>query len=148
MHGDISNEVQGRFLFVWDNLVAYIPNKALVAKEKASVRTHLWNSAVNCWEVNDMIERHLLDLAWRHHMPVDIVTHRPRGFAEALRDRLDKDDLPFGHVYSYSADQLAQRLPRMPFILRVFHGDANHSFKYGSAGRIVRHNGVGFSPFI
>lgn len=144
--GDISNEVQPRFLFVWDDLVGYLPSAAAKARETTARRAHLWRTAVNCWEVRAEIEKHLLDLAWRHHMPVDLVTYRPRGFAEALRDRLDQENLPFGHVYSYTAQVLAQKLVYMPYIYRVFHGDDKNIFKYGAQGRIVRHNGIGFSP--
>lgn len=138
--GDLSNEVAGRLLFVFEGTVGRLRPGA-EARERGLLRLRRWAAAVRCWEIPQEARAVLWDAAWRWSYRFDVVTHRPAGFAKALEGALDEADVPFTKVWSMSVDELARALARMPDVQAVFFADQSRRFAYGSRGVLVE-NGL------
>lgn len=146
--GDISNEFLPRFLFVFEGLVARLPSRRATQLEWAMCRSHQWKRAAKLWVINDNIKAHLWDITWRYDYRFDIVTFHDDGFVPALEERLDRENIPYGNCFASTPDGLSHLLPRMPDVNRVFFADEALMFRFGHQGRLVRFEGVGFSPWV
>ena len=130
--GDISNETPPRFLFVFEGLIARIPD-ALVRLEKMHVRFHRYVKAAALWEVDDQALSYTWDMAWRHHLAVDIVTFLP--YHQEIRTRLDDEGVPYGHLRHYASPEvLAWKLAYMPYVHRIYYAWPEREFIFGDRG--------------
>lgn len=147
--GDISNETQGRFLFLFEGLIGVRPHPWSAVQESTYLRLHQWKAAVYTWAFNDLMLAHIYDITWRHHTRLDVAVFRPQGFVEALDDRFAKEGVPIGSLVSYeSPGALARALVRRPDIMSVFFADPSMRFAFGGRGRQVTAGGTGFSPWV
>src|ERR1700739_4281901 len=141
--GDISSEVSPRFVWIWEGLVATLPENRR-AKEWAYRKAHMLTRAVNQWEINPRIKAVIWDLAWRHRYGNDIVTFLP--MEEAIAQKLG--DIPATVKWFPDAAALSRQLSYMPHIQRVFFAEPSLSLAFGSVGRAVVDGGMNFSPFL
>lgn len=133
-HGDISNEVAPRLLFVFEGTVAAPSSTAAEKMEKLHIRLRRWDKAVECWEISERSYALLWDCTWRHNFRFDIVTYRPAGFAVALKERLNVEGLPVGNIWATTPARLSKRLAFMPDVAAVYDADATRLFTYGGRG--------------
>jgi hypothetical protein len=130
--GDISNETPPRFLFVFEGLIGKLP-EALARSEQRQVKLHRYTKAATLWEIDDQALSYMWDMAWRHHLAVDIVTFLP--YHEELRTRLDEEAVPYGNLRHYaSPDTLAVRLAYMPYVARIYFAWPERQFIFGDRG--------------
>lgn len=133
--GDISNFSPQRFLFVFEGLVATLEPVA-AKKEAFHRRLHRWDSAVRCWGVNDTALSYLWDLAWRHHVAVDVATFLP--YPIQVERYLEQEAVPYAHLLHFdSPDALAKRLAWMPQVHRVYYCEPPRRFVFGDRGMYV-----------
>jgi hypothetical protein len=135
--GDISNEVSPRLVIVWENLLGLLPTKAHEAKVSTYLKFKRYGRAVNVFELNEMLARRIWDVTWRLKFSVDVVTYVNDDFADEVRDRLDREDLPVGHVWHKTPQVLARELAYMPHVAAIYDPNPSHRFTYGSKGRII-----------
>lgn len=133
-HGDLSNEVSPRLLFVFEGTVATLPSKTAAAREKAMIKLRRWHRAVELWDIPERAHALLWDVSWRYSYRFDIVTYRPAGFARALAERFDNEGLPVGRVWASSPALLAKKLAFMPDVRYVYDADGDRLFTYGGRG--------------
>lgn len=135
--GDISNEVSPRLLIVFEGLLGILPDSKARAAESVARKARRWKRAVKTYEINEPMARAIWDVTWRYHQSVDVVTYLGDEFADALRDRLDEESLPIGHVMATEHHLLARRLAYAPDIAAVYHANPEHRFTYGSKGYLI-----------
>jgi hypothetical protein len=136
-HGDISNAVMPRFLFVFEGVLGTLPNEAAARRSHLLIQLHQYRRAVRCYELSTHMSKVLWDLAWRQSIQFDVVTFLGEGMADAVRDRLDEIQLPVSHVSASTPDDLAKSLVFRPNIVQVVHSHPEWAFKFGPAGRYV-----------
>ena len=130
--GDISNETPPRFFFVFEGLIGTLPEKAKTT-ERRSVKLKRFTKAAALWEIDDQAMSYIWDMAWRHHLAVDVVTFLP--YHEELRIRLDDENVPYANLRHYaSPDTLAMRLGYMPYVARIFYAHPERQFIFGDRG--------------
>lgn len=129
-------------MFVFENLVAFCQQPA---QERVACRLRRWKTAVNMWELDGLAVKHLWDLQWRYNYRLDCVTFKSEQFAEALRDKFDRNYIPFSNVFSETVYGLSRRLSSMPDVVRVFDPDPNRMLTWGSKGKYVS-SSTGFQP--
>lgn len=136
---DISNTVVPRIVLVWDGLLGIIPTKAAEAKFGAYMRIKRWKKAVKIFEINEAMARQVWDITYRKNFSVDVVTFLGgEAFGDALRERLDQENLPIGHVWYEDPDQLSRSLAYRPDTACVFHSNPQYWLTFGSKGRLVK----------
>ena len=141
--GDLSNETPPRFLFVFEGLLGKLPEVER-AKERLFRRLGRHKKAVALWEIDDIGLKYMWDMAWRHNLQVDVVTFLP--YADALKARLDEENVPFGSVRHYAcAEMLAWKLAYMPYVARIFYAEPPRRFMFGDRGVYMPDEAV-FNP--
>jgi len=143
---DISNETPDRFLFVFEGLIATLPDKEARAKAAVLERLGRHKHAARCWRFDPHTTKRLWDLAWRHHYRFDIVTFKDPDFAEEIGKRMDHLALPVSSVFATTVPLLAQELSFMPSVAAVFDADPERRFSWGNRGRHVSDPST-FNPF-
>lgn len=133
-HGDISNELPPRMLFVFEGLVAYCDQPR---QEQASVKLRRWKRAANLWEYDSLILKHLWDLQFRRNFRLDCITFKGEPFGEALQEKFDRDYVPFSNVYAMNEAQLQRRLASMIDVVRVFDPIPIRALAWGRKGEYV-----------
>ena len=68
-------------------------------------------------------------------VPVDVVTWRPHGFSEALRDLLWEHNVPVRDVKSGSYANLSPWVATDPYTSTVYDPDPDHRYGYGFKAR-------------
>lgn len=135
---DISNMVVPRLVIVWDNLLGLLPDKSAEAKVSTYLRFHRWKRAANVFVINEPLAQRIWDIVFRLNFSVDVVTYTGgEEFADALEERIGRENLPVGHVWFEDPMQLARSLAYRPDIACVFDPNPHHQFTFGSKGRIV-----------
>lgn len=130
--GDISNITPPRFLFVFEGLLARLPEEHQM-KERIYRRLSRAAKAAALWEMEDIGLTYMWDMAWRHNLQVDVVTFLP--YHEALKERLDEEGVPYGNLRHYVAPEtLAMRLAYMPYVARIFYAEPARRFIFGDRG--------------
>lgn len=130
--GDISNDIPPRLLFVFEGLVGKLTGTNM-QRERAYVRLKRYKKAVNMWDIDDAALSHIWDAVWRHDLALDIVTFVP--YWEELRDRLDDEGVPYGHLRHYAhPDVLAMKLAYMPYVYRIYFAYPMRPHIFGDRG--------------
>jgi hypothetical protein len=137
--GDISNEVVPRLVIAYEGMLGILPEKServteLVAR-RFGRRQRAVKRTVEAYEINDPLARLIWDTTWRFRYSVDVVTYLGEDAVEPLEERLDREGLPIGRVWSDEPQRLSRRLPYMPDVAAVF--DNEHHLIYGSKGRML-----------
>jgi hypothetical protein len=87
------------------------------------------------FQINDPVGRRIWDLAWRYGQAVDAVTWLGEEFVDPIREVMDGEQLPIGHLIATKPHLLARELAYRPDIVAVHDPDPTHAFTYGSKGR-------------
>jgi len=135
--GDLSNELPPRFVFVLEGLVATVPASA-VRRQRLHLRLHRWEKAVDLLEWNTYALSTMWNTVWRLGVRFDVATYTSteQGWLEALRDRLDQENVPVSTVHAYSSPQeLALKLAYLPDVRAVFDAAPERALVYGNRGR-------------
>jgi len=135
--GDISNEISPRLLIVWENLLGLLPTKADEAKASTYLRFKRYSRAVDVFTLNAALADRIWDVTWRFKYSVDVITWLGPEFADALRGRLDHEDLPIGHITAEDPQQFARRLAYLQHVAAIYDPDPSHRFTFGARGRII-----------
>lgn len=141
--GDISNEAPQRFLFVFEGLIGRL-GKGHDRLERMHVKLHRYKKAASLWEIDEQALSYVWDMAWRHHLAVDVVTFVP--YHEELKERLDEEGVPYGHLRHYSDPTvLSMKLAYMPYVHRIYFSYPERRFAFGDRGVYVPEQKV-FDP--
>jgi hypothetical protein len=130
--GKLGIEDRQKIFFVFDDLVAKL---ARPRAEALSLRLHQWESAVEAWQFDLQVCDFMNACIYRYNTIVEVVTWRPKGFAEALKDRLWELDVPVERVRSGDYPTLSQHFAMDTEVLMIFDPDPNHRFGYGFKAR-------------
>lgn len=136
---NISNEIAQKLIFVFEGLVARIPED-FDKKAKKSRKKGKWSDLARCYEIDSMMGAHLWDVVWRSPFSFDIVSFESdeEEWYEALERRLERANVPYSRLEVYaSADEFAQMMAYSPNVLRVFHANPSWGFKFGNRGELV-----------
>lgn len=135
-HGDLDNRLPPRWLFVFENVLAAVPDERL-REWKLALRLRRWRRVVDCYEMHLHVVKVIWDLVWRRDYRFDVVTFLGDDFAEALEKRLKREALPFANLWAVTEQTLAARLAYMPDVMYVIHGDPSRHLTYGNRGLLV-----------
>jgi hypothetical protein len=133
--GDISAEVPPRILVVFEGLIGLLPGRKAEAQFALYRRTHRYAKAAALFELNDAAVRRIWDMTWRHRHAVDAVTFLGEEFAEPLRDVMDREQVPIGHLTVTEPHLLARELAYRPDIVAVYDANPANALTYGAKGR-------------
>lgn len=100
-----------------------------------ALRLHQWETALSTWQFDLKVCDHINATIYRYSLPVDIITWRPQGFAEALLDRLWDLDVPVMNVHSSTYTWMSQHLATDVEVQSVYDPDPKHRHGYGFKGR-------------
>jgi hypothetical protein len=134
--GDIEAFVALRFVFVFDGLLAKLPDSRKKLY-KGYLIAHQWKRAFCLWDINRMGLAHLRDVYWRHDFRIDVVTWQPPEIAELIGGFFDESNIPVTHTSAFEPEHFERELAYMPDVVKVFHGDQSMPFRFGGKGRLV-----------
>ena len=132
--GDLSNEMPPRIIVIFNDLIGRIPESRTrrVALLRAGRR---WRAVAESYEIDLMVRAQLHDITWRHGMRVDCVLFDHPAVAEAMERRFSRMNLAVANVYALDdPSELRDRLPYMPEVLWVVHGNTEWTYAFGSKG--------------
>lgn len=132
--GTLSNVAQGKYLVVWDGLLATLPDEAAIHRFNSYHRVKARGKAIREWETNTITRRALLDLAYRRSYQVDLVTFLDPTYTQKIKARARGDELPITTVYSFTEDKLDEYARLEPYVLGVIHPFTDRPFLFGSKG--------------
>ena len=137
--GDISNRVEPRLLVVFEGLLGIHADVRARAKYSTAMKLHRYGSAVKTFELNEQLQRAIWDITYgRFNYAVDVVTFLDERLVAPLRDHIDEQGLPIGHVMYSDKLLLARSLNYRPDVAGVFYPAAAHpDFTFGSKGYAV-----------
>lgn len=134
--GDISNRVEPRLLVVFEGLLGIHPDARARAKYSAAMKLHRYGTAIRTFELNEQLQRSIWDITYgRFNYAVDVVTFLDERLVAPLRDLIDEQGLPIGHVIYSDKLLLARSLNYRLDVAGVFYpASANPDFTFGSKG--------------
>lgn len=139
LRGDISNRPAPRLLFHWEGLVATLPEENVRKYRKLIQPTRWrganWEEALSLWVTDSVMAAQLWRVAWNTDFGLDCVTFLSEEALGPLTDRLEEEDMPFGHVTYNDPVRLARTLPI--HTQRIFTAEEDVVLLFGSAGRLV-----------
>lgn len=142
--GDISARPAPRLLFVWEGLIAHLPESEVKAWERER-RKKRYAQGLKRWVTDSTMIAQMWRVAWNYDFGIDVVSYLDEGFENTLRVRLDAENAPVGNVLVTTPERLIREMP--PNIGRVFDPDPSRVLHYGSIGRIVTDPYV-FDPMV
>lgn len=134
---DLSNQVVPRLVVVWEHLLGLLPSKTDEAKVSTYLRLKRWKRAVGVYQINEPLAHRIWDVSFRLNFSVDVITWLGPQFCDALRERLDDEDLPIHHVTYSTPNVYARKLAYMPYVAAIYTPDEKHQFLFGSKGRVI-----------
>ena len=134
---DLDNLVVPRDVLVFEGLLGVIPDRAVAKQEEKFREKKRWEDAVACYDINELLARRLWDMVWRYSIEIDLLTYHGIGFAKALEDRMERENLPLRRIWSEEPNVLARRLATMLDIRAIYDPFPDHQFLYGGRGRIL-----------
>lgn len=135
LNNDLSNSVMPRILVVFENAIGYLPDGELNEFNRAA-RKKNWAKAADCWKLDDLMLRKLLDMTMRQGLNVEVVSFSEEALAAEFEEKLDDAGVPV-KVWHSRPEVLARRLAYMPDVMVVYDADPHHVFTYGRKGRTL-----------
>lgn len=126
--GQLGIENRQATVFVFDGLVAKIQRPRT---ERMALRLHQWETALSAWEFDLQVCDYMNALMSRYSVPIDVITWRPKGFADALLDRLWDLDVTVRRVRTGTYQALSQHIAIDNEVSVVFDADPAHRSGYG-----------------
>lgn len=134
--GDISAEMPGRALVIFNELIGSIPQTRVVRTELLRAARR-WKGVAEAYDINLAVRAKLHDLTWRQGLRVDCVLFDHEKVAEAMQNRFNRMNLAFANVYALEGPkELRDRLPYMPEVLWVIFGNPEWIYAFGPKGRL------------
>jgi hypothetical protein len=104
--------------------------------EARSCKKNHWGDAVNRWELNPHGVAVIWDYWQRYDLRCDlIVTQRPQGFADAVQERMERENVPIRYTGAMEAAKLGRRLVYMPDVLHVVYATPDLQWMFGTRGK-------------
>lgn len=141
IRGEISNQYEGRIVFVWEGLLAH-RIEGTDALEARYVRWKRWRRAFSCWEEDRALRHAVSDAFWRSGMNVDVLITHPAPFAELVTEYLEATNFPYHRVYNYSLEAFDRELAFLPEVVGVWHKEVNRPFLFGGKGLLWDYPGT------
>lgn len=139
--GDISNRVALRTIFIFEDLVAHVPNRKHDVY-RALMKIHQYRRAIDLFRADEYTLSHSHDMLWRYDFRFDVVTFLPDGCLRHIEKWLERKDFAYSHLKKYaSAVELEGALASMPEVARVFYPASKGYFSYGHRGQGVSQDG-------
>jgi hypothetical protein len=134
--GQIGTDAEGRVFFVWEGLVAVLPDHRLVrGLERLATTTGQFRRAVDYWKVQDRALALMWSLNQRTPWRIDlVVTTRGPAFTKALSEKVTQENWPVRYVTYDTPQSLGRALSYMPDVQRVYYGLEEQRFAYGPHG--------------
>lgn len=142
--GLLGTSAERRMIFIWEGAVATLPEGYTIQMlERYKRRLHLWDQAVDYWQISEYAIKWMWTVWVRSSFRVDIcVTTRQPEFAQAVARKCERRNWPVRYVFSESAQTLGRNLPTMPDVERVCYGLEEQRWSFGPQGyRLTRHSG-------
>jgi hypothetical protein len=127
-HGELGVRERPSTIFVFEGLIAQLEHKR---RERTALRLHQWELALDQWVFDLQVRSHMQMLMERYGIPLQVLTWRPIGFADALHDRLWYYNIPVSFTKSSIYQMSSQEIATDPGITHVYDADPAHRFGYG-----------------
>lgn len=132
--GDISGDSVPALGVVFEGLIAEF--KPEVGKRIFGLRKGVRASrTLDQFVLNEHVVHVLMDVAYRRPLDVDVITYMGEEMAEAVAKRLDREQVPYRSVLSFTPEVLARKIAYMPDLFAIYDPDPSHRFLYGGKGR-------------
>lgn len=119
-------------IFVFDELIAHCTHPKI---ESLAIKSHRWQVAFDCWELDHDICNYIGRLVHVYFRPVEIITWRPPGFADVVNTELYRLDVPVRHTTSREFEYLSPQLATDTDVDTVYDPDPEHRWSYGFKAR-------------
>ena len=136
LHGDLDNKPSPRLVVVFEGAIGILSRENKKHFDKAVSKDRWWD-AINCFELNDLTVRKLIDLTWRENFNVNVVTWMGKDAAMAIQELMDEENIPVRGCFASTPTRLARDLSYNPDILAVYDPDPDHRFTFGSKGIVL-----------
>lgn len=132
--GDISNEVPPRIIIIFNGLLGGIPRSRHTRVELLRAARR-WRAVAEAYDIDLWTRTKLHDLTWRLHARIDCVLFDHEKVAEHMEKRFNRLNLCVANVYALDGPKdLVDRLPYMPEVLYVIHGNPEWTYSFGPRG--------------
>lgn len=132
--GDLDNGMPPRILFVFNGLLGTIPENR-ERRVDLLRRAGRFKAVAESYEINLMVRAKMHDLTWRRNWRCDVVLFDHEKVAAAMERRFDRLNLAVANVYASDGPRdLHDRLPYMPEVLYVVHGNEEWQYAFGHKG--------------
>jgi hypothetical protein len=131
-HGDISNEVAPRIIFVFEGLIGQLASESDEKKHRALVKVHAWKRAASMWTFDGWARKIIWDYTSRRLQQIDIVTYLDEREAEHIHDRIDAAGIPYGNFWATTMQEFVSLQMLNPAVIGVVDGDNKRWGVYGS----------------
>lgn len=136
-YGTLSNEVQGRFVVVWEGLLGYLPDQTARRRFELFDRLGARGRALAEWQTDRTASKALWDLAYRQSYPVDLVSTLGERYGKKLWARVVREVLPIGGYQMFEdEDELDDYVRSTPYIVGAVHGYTNRPMMFGGKGYV------------
>ena len=119
-------------VFVFENLIAKSQH---YRTERTALRLHQWEFAIDTWTFDIHVLDYMQRLINYYNQPVEVITSRPKGFADVLHDRLWSYEVFVDATMSGPYQLFSHRYAIDPMIKIVYDPDPHHRFGYGFRAR-------------
>jgi hypothetical protein len=126
--GQIGIESRPSTVFVFEGLIAHQTHKNA---ERFALRLHQWEVALDTWIFDFNVCNYIELIIDRYRTPVEVITWRPRGFADALANRFSEIGLSIQEVKSGTYAYFSPRYAVDSAVTTVYDPDPMHSHGYG-----------------
>jgi hypothetical protein len=130
--GELGISAKPGLVFVFEDLIAHCGHPRV---EKGALRAHQWGVAVDQWVFDVQVRSYIQRMIDHYGVPIDVLTWRPIGFAEALHDRLWHYDMQVRSTRSVEYSMVSPQMATDPAITTVYDADPEHRFGYGFKAR-------------
>lgn len=137
IRGEISNEVVGRLLLVFEGVVADLPDAKARAKFDGYRKVRAYKRAVSQFVINEQMAKVIWDTVWRRSYSVDVVTFLGEDMVEFVEERIEHEGLPIGRVWTEEKPMLARSLNYRPDVIGVYHADPRDFAMFGGKGQLI-----------
>ena len=134
--GDIDNAMPPRIIVIFDGLIGEVPpNRERRVQLLRSVGR--WKAVAESYDIDLHVRKQLHDMSWRRHWRIDVVLFDHEGVARAMERRFNRMNLAIANVYAISGPkELVERLPVMPEVIYVVHGNPEWTYAFGRLGHL------------
>jgi hypothetical protein len=125
--GELGIENRTATCFVFEGLIGQLQRKRA---ESLALRLHQWETALSAWSMDITVCDYMVQLMGRD-VPIDVITWRPKGFADVLLDELWNFDIPVRGIRRGTYQGLSQHIAIDTEVSAVFDPDPAHRNGYG-----------------